>query len=77
MLIDINAYVGHWPFMQLKYNTCEALAHRMDRFGVDVSVISNLNGIFYKNTQSANQELYEEIKSLKRYSDRFSTLCSH
>ena len=71
MLIDINAYVGHWPFMQLKYNTCEALAHRMDRFGVDVSVISNLNGIFYKNTQSANQELYEEIKSLKRYSDRF------
>ena len=52
MLIDINAYVGHWPFMQLKYNTCESLAQRMDRFGVDVSVISNLNGIFYKNTHS-------------------------
>jgi hypothetical protein len=30
MLIDINAYVGHWPFMQLKYNTCESLAQRMD-----------------------------------------------
>ena len=57
--------------MQLKYNTCEALAHRMDRFGVDVSVISNLTGVFYKNTQLANQELYEEIRSLKRYSDRF------
>ena len=71
MLIDINAYVGHWPFMQLKYNTCEALTHRMDQFGVDISVISNLNGIFYKNTQSANLELYEEIRSLKRHSDRF------
>jgi predicted TIM-barrel fold metal-dependent hydrolase len=71
MLIDINAYVGHWPFMQLKYNTCEALGQRMDRFGVDVSLISNLNGIFYKNTQSANKELYEEIKALKRYRDRF------
>lgn len=71
MLIDINAYVGHWPFMQLKYNTCEALADRMNRFGVDVSVISNLNGIFYKNTQSANQELYEEIKSLKRFRNHF------
>jgi uncharacterized protein len=71
MLIDINAHVGHWPFMQLKYNSCEALAHRMDRFGVDVSVISNLNGIFYKNTQSANQELYQEIKSLSRNRDRF------
>jgi hypothetical protein len=69
MLIDINAYVGHWPFMQFKYNTCDALGQRMDRFGTDVSVISNLNGIFYKNTQSANQELYDEIKSLKHYRD--------
>ena len=71
MLIDINAYVGHWPFMQMKYNTCDALGQRMDKFGVDLSVISNLNGIFYKNTQSANQELYDEIKSAGRYRDRF------
>lgn len=71
MLIDINAYVGHWPFMQLKYNTCEALGQRMDKFGVDISVISNLNGIFYKNTQSANQELYDEIKASKKYRNRF------
>lgn len=70
MLIDINAYVGHWPFMQLKYNTCEALGQRMDKFGVDVSLISSLNGIFYKNTQSANKELYDEIKASKRYRDR-------
>lgn len=71
MLIDINAYVGHWPFQQLKYNTCEALHQRMNKFGVDVSVISNLNGIFYKNTQSANEELYAEIRSNRRFHDRF------
>lgn len=71
MLIDINAYVGHWPFQQLKYNTCEALLERMNKFGVDISVISNLNGIFYKNTQSANEELYEELKSNRRFKDRF------
>ena len=70
MLIDINAYVGHWPFMQLKHNTCELLGQRMDRFGTDVSVISNMNGIFYKNTQSANQELYDELKASKRYKNR-------
>lgn len=70
MLIDINSYVGHWPFIQLKYNTCDALGQRMDKFGVDISVISNLNGIFYKNTQSANQELYDEIRAAKRYRDR-------
>jgi len=71
MLLDINAYVGHWPFMQLKYNTCETLLERMNQFGINVSVISNLNGIFYKNTQSANEELYDEIKSDKRFHDRF------
>jgi len=71
MLIDINAYVGHWPFMQLKHNTCDALHERMNKFGVDISVISNLNGIFYKNTQSANEELFEEIKSKAKFRDRF------
>lgn len=71
MLIDINAYVGHWPFMQLKYNTCEVLGQRMDKFGVDISVISNINGIFYKNTQSGNQELYDRIKASKHYRNRF------
>lgn len=70
MLIDINAYVGHWPFMQLQYNTCEALVQRMDKFGVDMSVISNMNGIFYKNTQPANEELYEEIRSSRLYGNR-------
>lgn len=71
MLVDINAYVGHWPFQQLKYNTCEGLTERMNKFGVDLSVISNLNGIFYKNTQSANEELYDELKSNRRFNDRF------
>jgi uncharacterized protein len=71
MLLDINAYVGHWPFKQLKHNTCGMLLDRMNKFGVDVSVISNINGIFYKNTQSANEELYDEIKTDNRFNDRF------
>ncbi len=71
MLLDINAYVGHWPFKQLKYNTCESLLERMDRFGVEVSVVSNLNGIFYKNTQTANEELFDEIRSDRQFNNRF------
>jgi uncharacterized protein len=70
VLLDINAYVGHWPFKQLKHNTCQLLLERMNKFGVDVSVISNINGIFYKNTQSANEELYDEINSDNRFKDR-------
>ncbi|MFC2124870.1 amidohydrolase family protein [Bacteroidota bacterium] len=71
MLLDINAYIGHWPFKKVHYNTCETLLKRMDQFGVEISVISNLNGIFYKNTQPANEELFEELKSNKLFGDRF------
>jgi predicted TIM-barrel fold metal-dependent hydrolase len=71
MLIDINTYTGHWPFRQRRYNTCETRLERMNRFGVSLSVVSNLNGIFYKNPQSANEELYDEIKSKRLFHDRF------
>jgi predicted TIM-barrel fold metal-dependent hydrolase len=71
MLLDINASVGHWPFQQFRFNTCGALLERMNRFGVSISVISSLNGIFYKNTQSSNEELYSEMISDKRFDDRF------
>ena len=43
----------------------------MNKFGVDISVISSLNGIFYKNTQSANEELFQEIKSNRKFRERF------
>lgn len=71
MLIDSNAYIGHWPFRQLKHNTCRTRLEQMEQFGVDVSIVSNLNGIFYKNTQAANEELYDEIRSKRKYRDRF------
>ena len=71
MLIDINAYTGHWPFRRLTNNTCKTRVQLMNQFGVDISVISNLNGAFYKNTQSANEELYEELRSDKHFGDRF------
>ena len=58
MLLDINAHIGHWPFKQFKYNTCSTLLDQMNRFGVKTSVISNLNGVFYKDTQSAYEELF-------------------
>jgi uncharacterized protein len=71
MLIDINANTGHWPFQQMQCTSCNEMLARMDRYGVDLSVVSNLNGIFYKNVQAANEELHEELMSDKRFKDRF------
>lgn len=70
MLIDSNAYIGHWPFRQRKYHTCETLLQRMDRFGVHLSLVSNLNGVFYKNTQSANEELHAQISADSNFGAR-------
>ena len=71
MLIDINSHVGNWPFKKMKYNTCNSLLGRMDKYGVDMSVVSNFSGIFYKDTQEANEELFEELKSNKKFNKRF------
>lgn len=71
MLIDINANVGHWPFAQTNCNTCHDLIERMNKFGVDLSFVSNMNGIFYKDTQAANEELHQEIMSDRKFRDRF------
>ena len=71
MLVDINAYTGHWPFSRRKNNTCRSRLERMNRFGVNMAVVSNLNGVFYKNPQSANEELWEELKTEKVLRDRF------
>lgn len=70
MLIDINTRVGQWPFKKLRYNTCKALLERMNQFGVDLSVTSSINGMFYKNVQSGNAELFEEWNSQKDFRKR-------
>src|SRR5690625_422148 len=71
MLIDSNAYIGHWPFRRFNSNTLEALLKLMDEFGVAFSLVSNLHGVFYKNTQHSNEELYDLIRSKMVYRDRF------
>jgi predicted TIM-barrel fold metal-dependent hydrolase len=71
MLLDLNAYVGHWPFQQFRITTCEKLLAKMNEYGTDLSVVTSLHGLFYKNVQSANEELLEEINSNRKFRDRF------
>lgn len=69
-MIDGNAYIGHWPFRRRKYGTCEALLGRMNEFGVELSVISALEGVFYKNPQTTNRELYEQLQAQRKFRER-------
>jgi predicted TIM-barrel fold metal-dependent hydrolase len=65
--IDLHCYIGHWPFRQLRGNTCAGLLAKMDKYGVDRAVVSNVNGIFYQNTQPANEELFEAVRPHRRF----------
>ena len=63
MFIDINTYVGHWPFHKLSYNTLEGLDTLAQEYDVTHMVVSNLNALHYKDANEANYELLEELKS--------------
>lgn len=73
MLIDINTWIGHWPFRQLRHNTAAALVRRLDRCGIDRAVVANLNGVLYKSPHSANEEIARETR---RYRDRLMPFAS-
>ena len=61
MIIDVNAWIGSWPFRSLRDHTPEALVARMDRSGIDVAAVSPIEAIFHRNAQPANERLAEAV----------------
>jgi len=63
MFIDINTYVGHWPFRNLRYNTLEGLDQLAQKHDITHMVVANLHGLFYKDANVANEELLEQLQN--------------
>lgn len=68
MIIDVNAYLGHYPFRQLSATSAPKLIELMDAGGIDRAAVSSLHAVFYRDAHRGNAELHEEIKP---YGDRF------
>lgn len=62
MIIDCHTYIGQWPFRQLPGIDLESAIRRLDAHSVDMAVITNIHGIFYKNAHRSNEELFEITK---------------
>lgn len=62
MIIDVNAYLGHFAFRRLRHHTGPALLKLMDARGIDRAVVSSAAAITYRNAQSGNDELAEEVR---------------
>lgn len=61
MIFDINAWLGVWPFRSLRDNTPESLVARLDGAGIDKAAVSQIEAMFHRNTQLANEKLAESV----------------
>lgn len=63
MILDVNAYLGHFAFRQLRHNTADSLLALMDAKKIDQAVVSSASAITYRNAQAGNEEVAAEVKS--------------
>ncbi len=61
MSIDALTFIGPWPFRRLKIRSADELVKELDRLGLDKALVSNYQGVFYKDSLIAAEELMEEI----------------
>jgi len=61
-MIDVNAYLGHFAFRQLRNSTAADLLRLMDRKHIERAVVSSAAAITYRNAQSGNEEVAAEVK---------------
>jgi hypothetical protein len=57
MLLDANAWLGHYPFRQVQNTTPEGLLRLMDKHQIERAVVSSLHAVFYRDPQPGNEEL--------------------
>ena len=63
MIIDVNAYLGHFAFRQLRHNTAASLLALMDRARIERAMVSSASSSTYRNPQAGNEEVAADIKS--------------
>jgi uncharacterized protein len=60
MIIDVNAFIGQWPFYALSDCTTEVFKRTLDKHNIQLALVSSLDGIFHHDPQFANERLLEE-----------------
>src|SRR5262249_25988931 len=57
VILDANAWLGHYPFRAVPHHTPDGLLRLMDRHGIDRAVVASLHAVFYRDPQPGNEEL--------------------
>ncbi len=66
MRIDVNSFVGAYPFRRVPGTSTDSLLSAMDRVGIDQAWISHLPSVFWRDPASGNDWLYQTTGRLDR-----------
>jgi hypothetical protein len=66
MRIDVNSFLGSYPFRRVPGTSPEALLRAMDRVGIEQAWVSHLPGILWRDPAEGNPWLYETAGRFER-----------
>lgn len=66
MRLDVNSFLGSYPFRRVPGTSPEALLRAMDRAGVDAAWATHLPGIFWRDPAAGNRWLYDTVAQHSR-----------
>ena len=67
MRIDVNCFLGAYPFRKVPGTSAEALLAAMDRAGIDQAWVSHLPSLFWRDPAEGNEWLYQTCASERRF----------
>jgi len=66
MIVDYVASLGHFAFRRVPFNDPSGLLRLMDRVGIDKALVSSLEAVMFRNVQSGNEILSENLKGYRQ-----------
>jgi hypothetical protein len=62
MRIDVNAFLGRYPFRHAPGGSPQALLEAMNRVDIEQAWLSNLSAVFWKDPTEGNELLYSAVQ---------------
>lgn len=67
MLIDVNAYLGHWPFSAAPRRRPGEFAEHLARSGIKRAVVSPLDAVLAPEPMTANAYLFDAARHIRAF----------
>ena len=67
MRIDVNSFVGAYPFRKVPSTSPEGLLRSMDRVGIDQAWVAHLPSVFWRDPADGNAWLYQTAERQTRF----------